>query len=71
MTKQEKVTKLTEAVKSNQRTVNEWTAEDEGKLQWLKCSQVNLADMTLGRQKAMMQQHFFEAGVNMPDNEFD
>ena len=73
MTKQEKVAKLTEVFKSNQGmgAVEEWTADDEGKLQVLKCSEVDLADTALGRKKALQQQQFRAAGADMPDDEFD
>jgi len=64
---------LTEVFKSNQGmgAVEEWTADDEGKLQVLKCSEVDLADTALGRKKALQQQQFRAAGADMPDDEFD
>ncbi len=67
MSKQEKVAKLTEAVTSNREpgAVDEWTAEDEGKLQRLKCAEVDLEDTALGRKKALMELQFQAAGVDM------
>jgi hypothetical protein len=49
MLKQEKIVKLTAAVTSNWETgvVEEWTAEDEAKLQQLMCLEVDMADMAL------------------------
>ena len=69
MTKQEKVAKLTESYnQSNLLPVRtkEWTTENEGKLQQLKGSDVELVDMALGRKKALMQLQFQAAGVDMP-----
>ena len=65
--------KLTEAYTSNQGTgvVEEWTAEDEGKLQQLKSSEVDLADTALGRKKALLEQQFNAAALDMPDEQFD
>jgi hypothetical protein len=73
MSKQEKIVKLTEAVTSNRerKAVEEWTAEDEGKLQRLKCAEVELADTALGRKKKLMELQFTAAGVDMPKEQFD
>jgi hypothetical protein len=74
MTKQEKVAKLTESYnQSNLLPVptKEWTTEDEGKLQQLKRSEVELADTALGRKKALMQLKFQAAGVDMPQDKFN
>ncbi len=64
---------MTVAYTSNQgmRAVEEWTAEDEGTLQSLKCFKINLGDTAFGRQQALQQQYFRAAGVNMPDNQFN
>jgi hypothetical protein len=66
MSKQEKIQKLTKAVTSNwePEAVEEWTAEDEGRLQQLKCAEVNLEDTALGRKKALIKQKFHAVGVD-------
>jgi hypothetical protein len=58
MMKQEKVAKLTERYDQlNLLPVptEEWTAEDEGKLQRLKCFKVEFVDTALSRKRALMQ----------------
>ena len=56
MTKQEKILKLAEVCQSNPvpAPIEEWTADDEGKLQRLKCSEIDLADTAVGRKKELM-----------------
>ncbi len=73
MTKQEKVSKLTERYNPHllPASTEEWTADDEGKLQRLKSSEINLADTALGRQQALLEQQFNAAALDMPDEMFD
>jgi hypothetical protein len=52
-------------------STEEWTADDEGKLQRLKSSEINLADTALGRQQALLEQQFNAAALDMPDEMFD
>ena len=73
MTKQEKILKLTEVCQSNPvpAPIEEWTADDEGKLQRLKCSEIDLADTAVGRKKELMRQQFRAGGADLSDDEFN
>ena len=73
MTKQEKVLKVMEIFQSNPvpAPLEEWTADDEGKLQRMKCADIDLEDTAVGRKKALMTLQFRAAGVDMPDDEFN
>jgi len=73
MTKEEKIFKLMEVHQSNlvPEPTEEWTADDEGKLQRLKCADIDLGDTAVGRKKALMRLQFRATGVDMPDDEFD
>ena len=51
--------------------IEEWTADDEGKLQRLKCSEIDLADTAVGRKKELMQQQFRAGGADLSDDEFN
>ena len=51
--------------------IEDWTADDEGKLQRLKCDEIDLADSAVGRKQELMQQQFCAGGVDLPDDEFD
>ena len=73
MTKQEKILKLVEVCQSNPvpAPIEEWTADDEGKLQRLKCSEIDLADTAVGRKKELMRQQFRAGGADLSDDEFN
>jgi len=51
--------------------IEDWTADNEGKLQRLKCADIDLEDTALGRKQALMRLQFLAAGVDMPDDELD
>ena len=52
-------------------TIEEWTADDEGKLQRLKCSEIDVADTAVEGQQALMRHQFCAAGVELLDDKFD
>ena len=66
MTKQEKVFKLMATYQSNlvPAPIEDWTADDEGKLQRLKCNEIDLADTAVGRKQELMRQQFRAGGPN-------
>ena len=72
MLKADKVTKMMETFDSNQSPpVHEtWTAEDEERLNWLKNSEIDLADTELGRKQALMKHQVLTAGADLNDDEW-
>ena len=54
-----------------QPVVEEWDSDDEDKLEEYMEAEVTLADTALGRQRDMMKQQIFSAGVALSHEDFN
>ena len=73
MTKEAKVLKLKGIFRDGhmQPVVEEWGSDDENKLKEYIEAEVTLADTALGRQRDMMKQQIFSAGVALSHKDFN
>ena len=72
-TKNDKVAKLKEIFRLGRAppTFEEWTADDERKLEKLQdLDNIAMADTAVGREREMMKQGLMSAGVNLSEEEW-
>ncbi len=72
--KAQKSQKLVEIFHSSQSrpSAEEWTAEEEETLQKLQdTNSIQLSDTAVGRQKAVIKQHVFAAGIDLSNEEWE
>ncbi len=57
--------------KGDPPTIEEWTAEDEERLQSLQSNNITLDDTAVGRKRVLFEQQMIAASINMSEDMWD
>ena len=73
MSKSDKVSRLVGILeeKGEPPTIEEWTAEDEGRLQSLQNNRITLGDTAVGRKQVLFEQQMVAASITMSEDQWN